>query len=52
MEYYTALDQAALHEALAMMAELWSGTYVLGNPRALVETELAWHPDFQRVGAA
>lgn len=52
MEYYKAMDQAALHEALEMMAELWSGTYVLGNPRALVETELSWHPGFQQAGAA
>lgn len=44
MEYYVTDDQATLHEVLEMMAELWSGTYVLGNPRALVESEMAWHP--------
>lgn len=52
MEYYTAVDQAALHEVLQMLAELWGGTYVLGNPTELVRTELSWHPDFLLAGAA
>jgi hypothetical protein len=45
--YYKVVEQAALHEALEMIADLWDREYCLGNPQDLILAEVSWHPEFR-----